>query len=83
MFSADTCVPPLGYRTIETMEPKELEFPRESNAGEGKSCCLMPAAAGGRGRGACFLFSRVLMVCQVTLGDTVTLCCDSMQGTLP
>lgn len=67
MFSADTCVPPLGYQTIETIEPKELEFPQESNAGEGKSCCLVPAAAGGRGRGICLSFSRVLTACQVTL----------------
>lgn len=67
MFSADTCVPPLGYRTIETMEPKELELPQEYNAGKGKSCSLVPAAAGGRGRGAFLLFNRVLMACQVTL----------------
>lgn len=32
--NGDTCAPPFGYQTIETMVPKEMEFPRESQAGE-------------------------------------------------
>ena len=64
MFSADTCVPPLGSQTIETMEPSELEFPPESNAeGRAEAWCQLQQEGGG----TCLLFSRVLMTCQVTL----------------
>lgn len=41
-----SCGPPLGDQTIETMDPKKLEFLQESPGGRGKRPNLVPGSQG-------------------------------------
>lgn len=41
-----SCGPPLGDQTIETMDPKKLEFPQESPGGRGERPNLVPGSQG-------------------------------------
>lgn len=72
IFYKDTYFPPFGCQTLETMEPKKLEFPQETIYAGGRKGVKAGASQGGGG--GCLLegFTQ-FRVCQTTMQERLEL----------